>query len=50
MPGGSISILKRDSLRLLNTLIGGLTDGFIFSRGYGKEFLFKFRQAVKKQP
>jgi hypothetical protein len=50
MPGGSISIVKSDSLRLLNTFIGCLKDGFIFSRGCEKDLLFKFSQTVRKQP
>jgi hypothetical protein len=50
VPGGLISMLKRDSLRLLNTLRGYPKDGFIFSKGYGKDFLFKFSQTVRKQP
>jgi hypothetical protein len=50
MPVGSITILKMDSLRLLNSLMEYSSDGFFLNKGYGKRFLLKFRQAVKKQP
>jgi len=50
MPDGSITILNKDFPRLLNSLMSYLSDGFIFNKGYGKEFLFKFGQAAKKQP
>jgi hypothetical protein len=47
---GSIIILKRDSLTLLNSLMRCLSDGFILIIGHGEKFLLKFRQGVKKQP
>jgi hypothetical protein len=50
MPVSSITMLKRDSLRLLHSLTGCLSNRFIFDIGYREKSLSKFNQAVKKQP
>ncbi|MCJ7786364.1 MAG: hypothetical protein MUP41_20730, partial [Desulfobacterales bacterium] len=43
-------VLKRDSLRLLNSLMRCLSYRFIFNIGYRKNIILEFRQGVRKKP